>query len=65
MRLGWRSVAEMEARMPFREYVEWIAFFNSEQQQPARHRPQSNSGSGWRNQLKFMKAFGALRRLGG
>jgi hypothetical protein len=62
MRLGWRSVAEMEARMPFREYVEWIAFFNSEQQ-PARQRPQGNSGPGWRNQLKFMKAFGVLHRL--
>ncbi len=62
LRLGWRSVEEMEQEMSFREYQEWIIILNS----MSHSQPQSNgSGPAWQNQLKTMKAISAIQQLGG
>ena len=48
--------------MSFREYQEWIMLLNSlANPQP---RP-GGSGPAWQNQLKTMKAIGAIQQLGG
>jgi hypothetical protein len=62
LRLGWRSVEEMEQEMSFREYQEWIMILNS----LSSPQPQPNgSGPAWQNQLKTMKALSFMQQLGG
>ena len=62
LRLGWRSVEEMEQEMSFREYQEWVMILNS----LSNPQPQPNSsGSAWQNQLKTMKALSVMHQLGG
>jgi hypothetical protein len=64
LRLGWRSVEEMEREMSFREYQEWVMFLNSLSNPHAQSQP-NGSGPAWRNQLRAMKAISAMQQLGG
>jgi hypothetical protein len=64
LRLGWRSVEEMEREMSFREYQEWVMFLNSLSNPPAQTRP-NGSGPAWQNQLRTMKAISTMQLLGG
>jgi hypothetical protein len=62
LRLGWHSVEEMEQRMSFREYQEWVMILNSlsnsSQSQP------NGSGPAWQNQLKTMKTLSLMQQMG-
>jgi hypothetical protein len=62
LRLGWRSVEEMEREMSFREYQEWVMILNSLSDPQPQH---NGSGSAWQNQLKTMRAISAIQQLGG
>jgi hypothetical protein len=64
LRLGWRSVEEMERNMSYREYQEWVMFLNSLSNPDAQSQPRG-SGPVWQNQLKTMKAISAMQQLGG
>jgi hypothetical protein len=65
LRLGWRSVEEMEREMSFREYQEWVMILNS-LSSPQSSQPQPNgSGPAWQNQLRTMKALSLMQQLGG
>jgi len=62
LRLGWRSVEEMEQEMSFREYQEWVMILNS----LSNPQPQPNSsGPAWQNQIKTMRALCVMQQLGG
>jgi hypothetical protein len=62
LRLGWRSVEEMEQEMSFREYQEWVMILNS----LSSPQPQPNSsGPAWESQLRTMKALSFMQQLGG
>jgi hypothetical protein len=63
LRLGWKSVEEMEREMSFREYQEWVILLNS-MSTPSHSQP-NGSGPVWQNQLKTMKAISAMHQLGG
>jgi hypothetical protein len=45
----------MEAGMSYREYVEWIAYFNSEGSSG------SASGGSWQKQMQAMRMIGDLQ----
>jgi hypothetical protein len=54
----------MEREMSFREYQEWIMLLNSLSNPQSQSQP-GGSGPAWQNQLKTMRAIGAIQQLGG
>jgi hypothetical protein len=66
LRLGWRSVEEMEQGLSFREYQEWVMILNSLSNPQTQSQPRPNgSGPAWQDQLKTMRALGVMQQLGG
>jgi hypothetical protein len=64
LRLGWRSVEEMEQGLSFREYQEGVMILNSLSSPQSQPRP-NGSGPAWQDQLKTMQALGVMQQLGG
>jgi hypothetical protein len=52
----------MEACMPYREYVEWLAYFNTGGASgPAASG--GSSGSSWQKQMQVMRMFSEVQKL--
>jgi hypothetical protein len=49
----------MEACMPYREYVEWLVYFNT----GGASGSGGSSGSGWQKQMQVMRMFSEVQKL--